>query len=202
MKNFILGLLTATLLCIGVFYITNNESDSKPDSVTYPKTNYTMENPAPLRTMQIYTKTDKNDLAKNYTVGIRVLDVYRGAEAYFKLKERASYRLDEPEDGYEYITAKVEFSVLETKTNLPVYVTDSYFFIHSVNGKKTTEGKRDFLLSEEFTDMHSGQRVEKWITYQVKTSDKVLRLSFDAYDNESEEAIKNYKPNPIWFALE
>ena len=58
-------------------------------------------------------------------------------------------------------------------------------------------------MSENFDDdMHVGEKAEKWITYQVKKSDKDLRLSFDDYDDENEEVLKNYKANPIWFALE
>lgn len=206
MKNFILGFLTATLICIGVFFILNNGSDSKtePESVKYPKSEYTSKNPAPLCTLQYYTKTNKNNPAKNYVAGIRVLEAYRGVEAYEKLKKRVSkYTLTEPEPGQEFVTALVEFSVFETKNNFPVDISSLNFFIYSYEDSKATECKRELLMSENFDDdMHVGEKAEKWITYQVKKSDKDLRLSFDDYDNENEEILKNYKANPIWFALE
>ena len=195
MKNFILGFLTATLICIGVFFVLNNGSDSKTETETvkYPKSEYTSKNPAPLNTMQTYTRTDKNNLDYNYTVGIRVIEAYRGAEAYLKLSEDAVWDdVPQPKNGYEYVTAKIEFAVLETKTPIPVESSEFDYAIFSYNNKSYVEGEKEFLYSDSVDNLHPGDMVEQWITYQVPKNEDIV-LSY----------CVNYEhSNTIWFALE
>lgn len=152
---------------------------------------YSRNNPAPLNTIQTYTKTSEWYEADNYTVNVRVSEVIRGDAAWKKIKEENMFN-DPAPDGYEYIMAKIAFSVLDTKIDVSVTPSEYNFKTFSSNNE---EMEHPSIVNPEPTlsgSLYEGGNTEGWITVMVKKDDPKPKLSYGLDYNGA---------GGIWFAL-
>lgn len=149
---------------------------------------YSRTNPAPLNTMQTYAKTSDWLEDDNYSVAVRIMEIARGDKA----NNMISYGT--PDEGYEFMAVKLAFSVLSTKTDSSISVSQYSFDCYSSNNEKedepfTTLKKGYHYLSEE---LYAGGNAEGWIVVQVKKDDAMPKLAYGL----------DYKgQNGIWFKL-
>lgn len=152
---------------------------------------YSRANPAPLNTAQTYTKEDEWFEENNYTVSIKVLETVRGEAAYNALNTGV-LAYPEPNEGYEYINARIEFSVVETKGDYSVQPSQGYFKSFTSNNE---ECPQNFYASREpylTGSLYSGGKTEGWITMMVKKDDANPKLAYGLDYNGA---------GGIWFAL-
>lgn len=144
---------------------------------------FNFKNPAPLNINQVMFIDD-------YSIGkckfeIAVKEVVRGDNAWYMLKEANSVWNQEPEEGFEYIAAKVYFKALVVPDNKKYNLNGNVHF-----NLVSEEGKE---YSTEFTiippepvltcDLYEGATSEGWVAYKVKTEDKKPKLAFGrSYD--------------------
>ncbi len=152
---------------------------------------YSRTNPAPLNTVQTYTKTSEWFEDDNYTVSVRVLETIRGEAAYEALKKK-SIVYPEADEGYEYINIKVAFSAVETKGDFSVTPYQSDFTVFSSNNE---ESPANFYTSVDPVlegSLYEGGNAEGWITLMVKKDDAAPKLAYGLDYNGA---------NGIWFSL-
>ena len=151
---------------------------------------YSRSNPAPLNTLQRYTYAPEYNPEDGYTVSIRVLDIVRGEQAYNDLKKESNY--PEPDEGYEYLNAKVAFSVTDTKSDFSIMVTPTSFDTYTSNNE---ECPKNYYVSVEphlEGNLYSGGNAEGWMTVMVKKGDEKPKMAYGL----------DYKGSGgVWFAL-
>ena len=156
------------------------------------KNQYSRNNPAPLDTVQTYTKTSEWFDEDNYTVSVRVMETVRGSEALKRIKEANQFN-SEPDEGYEYILAKIAFSVQNVKNDGALNVSEYSFTAFSGNNEEMP--KKSVVEPEPQLSgkLYAGGNTEGWITVQVKKDDKNPKLAYGIDYNGG---------NGIWFALQ
>lgn len=152
---------------------------------------YSRTNPAPVNTVQTYSKNYSYSPDDNYSVNIRVIEFLRGEQAYENLKKK-SVLYPAPEDGYEYMNVKVAFSVIDTATDFSVLATGSNFDSYTANNEECPKNYYTSIDPSLTGNLYAGGNTEGWITVMVKKDDPnpklVYGLDFDG-------------KNGIWFAL-
>lgn len=130
---------------------------------------YSRTNPAPLNTVQTYVKNEEYLPDYNYSATIRVIETERGASAWQKIKESNTYN-KEPEEGYEYIIAKVAFSLLSSYEDKVVDADEYKFKAFSGNNE---EYKSVFVLYDNKLDtkLFPGGNAEGYVIFQVRATD-------------------------------
>lgn len=152
---------------------------------------YSRTNPAPLNTAQTYTKESEWFEDDNYTVNICVSQMLRGAEAWKKIEEANMFNDPAPE-GYEYILAKINFSVVDTKTDASVTPSEYDFDTFSSNNE---EMERPSVVDPDPAlsgSLYKGGKTEGWITVMVKKDDANPKLAYGLDYNGK---------GGVWFAL-
>lgn len=152
---------------------------------------YSRSNPAPLNTVQTYTKTSEYFEDDNYTVSISVLETVRGEKAYNALKASGTI-YPEPDEGYEYVNAKIAFSVIETKGDFSIEPSQGYFKSFTSNNEECPYCI--YVSTEPYLTgaLYEGGKTEGWITVMVKKDDANPKIAYGLdYDGR----------NGIWFAL-
>lgn len=91
---------------------SSEKTSTSSTSNTQTATIYSRTNPAPVNTVQTYTKNSK--YGSSYTVSLRVAEVYRGASAWEKVKAANMFN-DEAPAGKEYIVAKLVATVITSE---------------------------------------------------------------------------------------
>ena len=161
---------------------------------TAPKTEqiqYSRTNPAPVNVSQNYTSVSEWFEDNNYTVDIKVTEIVRGQEAFNALK--AGYSLyDEPDEGYEYLNAKIKFSVVSTKGDFSIEPGQGYF--KSFTSKNEECPYVSWVSVEPYLtgSLYEGGSTEGWITVMVKKDDAKPKLAYGLDYNGA---------NGVWFAL-
>ena len=169
-----------------------NQAEVGNSAPVAEKGQYSRNNPAPLNTVQKYTKTSKIFEEDNYTVSIRVMETVRGEKAYDALNDKL-LPYPKPDEGYEYMNVKIAFSVNETKEDVSVNVSDYGFDAFSSNNE---ESPSTYLASVEPNlqgSLYAGGNTEGWITVQVKKDDKAPKLAYGLDYNGA---------GGLWFALQ
>lgn len=151
---------------------------------------YSRNNPAPLNTVQKYTSTSDWYEEDNYTVSIRVLETVRGEKAYKALKENSIY--PEPEEGYEYLNAKIAFSVTDTKSDFSVEPSQGQFKSFTSNNEECPYNYYVSINPYLQGALYEGGNTEGWITVMVKKDDTNPKLAYGLDYNGA---------NGIWFSL-
>ena len=151
---------------------------------------YSRNNPAPLDTVQIYSKDTMWD--DDYSASIRVMEIKRGKEAMDFLKKANKYN-EEPEDNnYEYVVAKVAVSVLDVEDDGALEVGDYYFNSFSSNNEEMPSASVYEPEPQLTGKLYAGGNAEGWITVMVKKDDFQPKLAYGLdYDGK----------NGIWFKL-
>lgn len=153
---------------------------------------YSRNNPAPLNTVQEYTKSDNWSETDNYTVAIRILETVRGEKAFEALKEK-SIIYPEPDEGYEYVNVKIAYSVISTKSDFSVEPYQTSFTAFTKNNEECPVNyytSTDPVLTGA---LYEGGNIEGWITVQVKKDDAEPKLAYGLGYNGT---------GGIWFSLQ
>ena len=154
------------------------------------ETSYSRNNPAPLDTVQTYTKNEAYSTS-NYSAAIRVIETVRGEKAWEMIKASYSYN-KEPKEGYEYIVAKVAFSLLTSQNDKAVSANSSNFSFYSGNNEEY-ETTYVTITNELSTNLFVGGNAEGYIVGMVKKDDTNPKLVYGlSYDGT----------NGSWFALQ
>lgn len=188
---------------LGVPVEWNSELNQAEVGNSAPKADtnqYSRQNPAPINTVQEYTykypynNTVLSEISPNYTANIRVPETFRGDEAWNMIKEANMFN-SEPEEGYEYLIAKVAFSVLSVENDSSVHVSDYNFDFYSGNNEeyKSVYVTMDNMLGQ---NIYAGGNSEGYVVGMVKTDDKSPKL---VYGLSSGSEIYG---KAVWFALQ
>ena len=153
---------------------------------------YSRNNPAPINTMQMYTKTSDWFEEDNYTVAVRVMETIRGDAAYEALKTKSKL-YPEPENGYEYMNIKLAFSVNKTKGDFSIDPSQYNFKVFSANNEESPANYYSSIDPVLEGALYQGGNTEGWITVLVKTDDKNPKLAYGLDYNGT---------GGIWFALQ
>lgn len=160
-------------------------------SPTATEKQYSRVNPAPLNTVQTYTKTSEWYEEDNYSVNIRVSEIIRGEKAWNKIKAANMFNNEAPE-GYEYILAKIAFSVLDTKLDISITPSKYQFKAFSSNNE---EMENPVIVDPEpglSGSLYEGGNTEGWIPVMVEKDDTNPKLAYGLDYNGA---------GGIWFAL-
>ena len=152
---------------------------------------YSRNTPAPIDTVQFYNRTNSWLDSDNYSAAVRVMEVTRGAEAWKRIKDANMFN-SEAEAGYEYIIAKVAFSLLSTKTDIAIAATSYDFDFYSGNNEeyKSVSVVLDKKLE---TNLYAGGNAEGYIVGKVRVDDQNPKVVYGLnYDGSG----------GIWFALQ
>ena len=152
---------------------------------------YSRNNPAPLNTVQTYTRTSDYLEEYNYTAGIRVLEIIRGDKAFKALKAKSA-AYEEPQDGYEYVNAKIAFSAIKTKSDFSIEPSQGDFKAFTSNNEECPYNMWSSIEPILTGNLYEGGNTEGWITVMVKKDDANPKLAYGLDYNGQ---------NGIWFAL-
>ena len=174
---------------------TNTASINDKAEATPPAASgtYSRSNPAPIGTAQTY-KYDGNILVGGYTCTIRVTETIRGDKALEMINAVNTYLNYKPEDGYEYIVAKIAFSVLTVDNDNSVLVNPLTFECFTSNDESYKSVFVSTPKPELGGSLYAGGNTEGYIVFQVKKDDPSPKIA--------------YGRNPfngsggIWFALQ
>ena len=156
------------------------------------ETNYSRNNPAPLNTVQTYTKNEKYS-ESNYSAAIRVMETIRGEKALEMVKASNQFNAD-PKDGYEYVIAKVAFSLLTSQGDKAVDAHHTNFKFYSGNNEEYDMALGDYSKMDVLsTNLFVGGNTEGYVVGSVKKDDINPKLVYGlSYDGT----------NGAWFALQ
>ena len=156
------------------------------------ETNYSRNNPAPLNTVQTYTKNEKY-ASNNYSAAIRIIEFTRGEEAYKILMHENEVWNDPAPERYEYIIAKAAFSLLTSQDDKSVNVNSYNFDFYSSNNEKYDAPSMIVMDKMLNTTLFVGGNVEGYIVGCVKKDDPAPKIVYElSYDGT----------NGAWFALQ
>ena len=157
------------------------------------KNEYSRNNPAPIGTVQTYTKSSDWFEEDNYTVSIRVLEVVRGDDLVEAMKKkRLTYK--DAEEGYEYANVKIAYSVVSTKGDFAVTPYQSHFTAFTSNNEECPEYWYQAEMEPQLEgQLYEGGNTEGWIAVQIKKDDPAPKLAYGLDYNGA---------NGIWFALQ
>lgn len=153
---------------------------------------YSRSNPAPLNTVQIYTKTSEYFEDDNYTVAVRIVETIRGAKAWEKIKNANMFNSEAPA-GYEYVLAKIAFSVVDTKGEFAVKPSSYDFVAYSSNNEEMPDHFVVEPSPELEGNLYTGGNAEGYLTFLVKTDDTSPKLAYGLDYNGA---------GGIWFNLQ
>lgn len=180
---------------LGVPVVWNAEKNQAEVGNTAEKAEsneYSRQNPAPINTIQTYTKTSDWFEEDNYTVSVRVMETVRGEEAYNALKKKASI-YPEADEGYEYMNVKIAFSVLKTEGDFSVTAGQYGFKVFTSNNEECPDNYYASIDPVLQGELYSGANSEGWITIMVKKDDANPKLAYGLDYNGA---------GGIWFALQ
>lgn len=144
---------------------------------------YSRTNPAPINTVQTYTSKypyseyiDNSSFAPDYSANIRVLETIRGDKAWEMIKAANQFN-SEPKEGYEYIIAKVAFSVLSAQndTSIKAYYGNFDFFSGNNEEYDSVYVTMDDMLSQ---NLYAGGNAEGYVVGMIKKDDKAPKLAY------------------------
>ncbi len=140
-----------------------------------PATNkYSMSNPAPIGTKQ--TVTFKS-LLDSFTADVTVNEVIRGDEAW-KLIQEANMFNSEAGTGYEYILAKIDFTLTKAPEGKKYDLSGYSFDLISDKGKGYDKG---LIMAPEpvlDTELYKGASSEGFVAFKVSVTDKQPKIAF------------------------
>ena len=156
------------------------------------KNEYSRSNPAPINTVQTYTKSSEYFEEDNYTVAVRIVETLRGVNAWEKIKTANMFNSEAPA-GYEYVLAKIAFSVVDTKGEFAVKPSSYNFVAYSSNNE---EMPTPFVVEpspELEGNLYVGGNAEGYLVFLVKSDDASPKLAYGLDYNGA---------GGIWFKLQ
>lgn len=152
---------------------------------------YSRTNPAPLNTVQTYARNDDWYEENNYSAAIRVIETIRGDKAWEIIKNDNMFN-QEPREGYEYIIAKIAFSLLSKEVDGTVSANIYDFDFYSSNSEEyefVSVVKKDVLS----TNLFPGGNAEGYVVGMVKKDDAAPKLAY---------GLEYHGTGGIWFSLQ
>lgn len=151
---------------------------------------YSRTNPAPINTIQTYSKNDDWYKEDNYSAAVRVLEVVRGEKAWTEIKKDNMFN-EEPKDGYEYVLAKVAVSILSKEEDGTVNASTYDFKFYSGNNE---EYEQVFVVKKDSlsTNLFPGGNAEGYVVGLVKKDDPAPKMVYQIEYNGT---------GGIWFDL-
>lgn len=152
---------------------------------------YSRNNPAPINTVQTYSKSDSWYSEYNYSATVRVLETIRGEKAWSIIKKDNMFN-SEPKDGYEYIIVKVAFSLLSKEAEGTIKANTYDFDFYSSNNE---EYEQVFVVKENALskDLFPGGNAEGYVVGLIKTDDPAPKLVY---------GLDYHGAGGIWFNLQ
>ena len=130
-------------------------------------TNYSRQNPAPLNTVQQITV---KDYINDYSAALRVIETIRGEQALKMIKDENMFNSD-PQEGHEYILAKVAISALAVGDEKALTISSLDFKCFSANNE-AYENQFIVVPKPKLADqLYAGGNTEGYVAFQVKTDD-------------------------------
>ena len=152
------------------------------------KSQYSRNNPAPINTVQEYSYTAS--YATDYSATVRVLETTRGEKALKMILDSNMFN-DEPKEGYEYIIAKIGFSLLSVEKDESITASIYDFDFYSSNNEEY-EFASVVLDGELSTELFAGGNAEGYVVGMIKKDDPAPKLAYGLNYNGT---------NGIWFKL-
>ena len=162
--------------------------DSQPSNdsaVSYDRTN-----PAPINTAQTI---DYRDYIHSYNATVEVTEILRGTDAWKKIADANIFN-SEPDEGYEYILAKIKVTANSVKDDAALDINHFDFTAYSsdnveYDNKRVTVVKPDPALDGK---IFAGASREGYTVFAVKETDAAPKMVFgEQYDGTG----------GIWFKL-
>lgn len=168
-----------------------NQAEVGNQAPVAEKNQYSRNNPAPINTVQTYTKSSDWYDDDNYSVNLRVMEIVRGEKVWEKIYAANKFNTKAPE-GYEYVLVKIAFSVLNVKDDKAIEPNEYNFESFS---SKNEENKSSYVICPEPElggKLYAGGSTEGWIAVTVKKDDPKPKLVYNLdYDGSG----------GVWFAL-
>lgn len=161
-----------------------------PQLPANPSTDYSRSNPAPLNTVQTI---NIDNWSEKYSVAVRIVEATRGETALKLLKENNKYNSD-PDEGYEYILAKIALSVLSVEEDKAIDVYPGNFTVFTQNNEEVKNKSMLSIPEPEFrSKLFAGGNLEGYCVFQVKKDDPAPKVVYELnYDGTG----------GAWFALQ
>jgi hypothetical protein len=152
--------------------------------------NYSRTNPAPINTIQYYERNQEYS-SSNYSANIRISQVIRGDQANAMIKSANMFN-SEPDNGYEYIIAKVAFSLLTSQDDKAVSASSYNFKFYSGNNE---EYKSPLVVLDDKLekDLYVGGNADGYIVGMIKKDDPAPKVAY---------GLDYSGLNGIWFSLQ
>lgn len=151
---------------------------------------YSRSNPAPLNTVQTYT-TESEYLNNDHTITMRVIETVRGEAAWNMIKGANTFN-EKPEEGYEYVLAKIAVTAQYIE-NDGAYELNSYKFDAFSSNNEEMPYCSVVEPEPNFTGkIYAGGNAEGWVSFLVRKDDLNPKIAYGLDYNGM---------GGIWFAL-
>jgi hypothetical protein len=152
--------------------------NDKSYSETKSKIGYSRDNPAGLNTKLKYSFSSGyfgGVGVKDYTANITVKEIIRGDVACEMVKNANMFN-HEPESGYDYLLAKVEFELLDAVDQYDL--SDYNFRLIASDGKEYENPTVSGLKPQLDAKLYAGAKNEGYAVFQVAVTDSKPLITF------------------------
>lgn len=150
--------------------------------------NYSRQNPAPINTVQ---QIDIDTFNKKHSVALRVIETIRGDEAWKMIQKENQFN-DKPDDGHEYIIAKIAVSALTVENDTAISISNYDFDCFTNNNEKYARKSVVTPSPSLSTQLYTGGNAEGYVVFHVKIGDNPKIVYGQNYDGSG----------GIWFSLQ
>lgn len=167
-----------------------NQAEVGSSSPATDANTYSRSNPAPLNTVQTY-RTESEFLTNDHTITMRVLETVRGENAWKMIKEANTFN-EKPEEGYEYVLAKIAVTAQYVENDGAYDLSSYQFTAFSSNNEEMPDC---FVVEPEpyFSGkIYAGGNAEGWVSFLVRKDDANPKIAYGLDYNGT---------GGIWFAL-
>lgn len=169
---------------------SGNKTASSEAKATGEK--YSRKNPAPVGVEQVLDYKDPYNSDDDFKVSVTITETIRGEAALLKIKEANQFN-DAPDDGYEYVLAKVRMTVLSLGSDKAFDADDWDFTSFSSNNEEIKHVFAAGLEPELGGKLYEEASTEGWMVLLVKADDANPKVAYHLdYDGTG----------GIWFALQ
>ena len=159
----------------------DTEVEEKSTEKSSEKSIGTRSNPVPVGQTHTVTQSiyDENSDSYKATVDITISDVARGEEVYKKALEMNEYN-EAPQEGFEYVSFKVDATVKEAETqDFALFISDVDFSFISKDGSPY-EYASIVYEPELSANVYAGGSTSGYVVGQVKIGEEVQVVYQDA----------------------
>ena len=151
---------------------------------------YSRLSPAPIGESQTIKVSNYSE---EYTATVEVKETIRGSKALKKLKAENEYWNSDPEDGYEYIIAKISVAIKDVKDDMAIDINQYNFDCYSSNNVKYDKWFISIAPEPALsTSLYDGGNVTGYTVFKVQETDQNPKIVFGQDYNGT---------GGIWFSL-